>query len=267
MYPHIGVFINIIKGVNMINIVRCILPDGVHRFGMFTVSDYRDFLLIRNDLMQKSEAEQHQIINELLEELYPDFPPSWRPYIFLNVFTSSIGKSKIPIIWECPKCGKSKRALLDLQQPDLKNPSVDVAGITIEFKFPSYETNDLVSIVKNNIVRVSDDENSYLWEDISDELKLNVIDAIDVETFETIIKMMKPIYIHFRLKCDDYEKDVFYTDILDLFNLVIQPDEIFSFYQINHVLVKNQYDLNSVMSMIPIERSIALSMIEKDNKK
>ena len=38
----------------MANIIRCKLPDGVHRFKPFTVEDYRDFLLVRNDIEHRS---------------------------------------------------------------------------------------------------------------------------------------------------------------------------------------------------------------------
>ena len=168
----------------MINIVRCVLPDGVHRFKPFTVSDYRDFLLIRNDIISKDEHEQNIVMEELLEELYPNYPRSWRPYIFLVVFTSSIGKTKIPIVWTCPKCGKNNKTMLNLSLPDLNKPKVDVAGINIELNFPNEDSDDLGHLVKNNISYVRDEENEYRWEDISDEDKLSVIDAIDIKTFE-----------------------------------------------------------------------------------
>ena len=42
----------------MANIVRCELPDGVQRFKPFTVEDYRDLLLVRNDMNTKSEEDQ-----------------------------------------------------------------------------------------------------------------------------------------------------------------------------------------------------------------
>ncbi|MGZ7259794.1 T4 family baseplate hub assembly chaperone, partial [Streptococcus pyogenes] len=50
----------------MANIIRCVLPDGVHRFKPFTVADYRDFLLVRNDMQHKTYEEQKVIIKELL---------------------------------------------------------------------------------------------------------------------------------------------------------------------------------------------------------
>ena len=46
----------------MANIVRCELPDGVHRFSPFTVSDYRDFLLVRNDMNTKSPEDQENLL-------------------------------------------------------------------------------------------------------------------------------------------------------------------------------------------------------------
>jgi hypothetical protein len=45
----------------MANIIRCKLPDGIHRFKPFTVADYRDFLLVRNDMLSKEIKEQKDI--------------------------------------------------------------------------------------------------------------------------------------------------------------------------------------------------------------
>lgn len=250
----------------MANIVRCVLPDGVHRYKPFTVEDYRDFLLIRNDMTSKAPDEQKKILDETIEEYFPDIPASWRPYAFLQVFTSSIGKTKIPISYECDKCKNKKRVLFNIQQKDLINPVIEVAGIKIQFRFPENDSGDLISLVNDNIYSVTDSDSTYLWSDLSDSDKLAVIDAIDAESFEKIIKSMKPIYFELKLGCCSL-RTITYTDILDLFKLLIHPDEVFTFYQINHVLVKNNYDLSSVMKMIPVERSIALSLIEKDVKK
>lgn len=250
----------------MANIVRCVLPDGVHRFKPFSVSDYRDFLLIRNDMNTKTLDEQELILNEVIEEYFRDIPPAWRPYAFLQVFTSSIGKTKIPVSYECIECNKVKRVLFNLHQKALINPCVDVAGIKIQFKFPDNDSGDLVSLIKDNIHSVSDSDSTYLWVDLSDDDRLNVINAIDSEAFEKIIKSMKPIHFELNLGCCK-PRTIVYNNILDLFKLLIHPDEVFTFYQINHVLVKNNYDLSSVMNMIPVERNIALSLIEKDIKK
>ena len=81
----------------MANIVRCELPDGVQRFKPFTVEDYRDLLLVRNDMNTKSEEDQKQLIAELMDDYFHDHPVEYRPYIFLKVFLSSIGKTKIPV--------------------------------------------------------------------------------------------------------------------------------------------------------------------------
>lgn len=250
----------------MANIVRCVLPDGVHRFKPFTVADYRDFLLIRNDMNSKTPEEQEQSLNEIIEDYFPDIRAAWRPYVFLQVFTSSIGKTKIPVAYECPKCKAHKKTLFNIKQNDLINPVIETAGIKIHFKFPDNDTDDLVELIKDNIHSVSDSDSTYLWEDLDDEQKLSVVDAIDADSFESIVKAMKPIYFELKLNCCE-KRTIVYSSVLELFKLLIHPDEVFTFYQINHVLVKNSYDLNSVLNMIPVERNIALSLIEKDIKK
>lgn len=250
----------------MANIVRCVLPDGVHRFKPFTVADYRDFLLVRNDMNSKTPEEQEQSLNEMIEDYFPDIRASWRPYVFLRVFTSSIGKTKIPVAYECPKCQAHKKTLFNIKQDDLTNPSIELAGIKINFNFPENDSGDLVELIQDNIHSVSDSDGTYNWEDLSSEEKLSVVDAIDADSFEKIVKQMKPIYFELRMGCCD-KRTITYSSILDLFKLLIHPDEVFTFYQINHVLVKNSYTLDSVMNMLPVERNIALSLIEKDIKK
>jgi hypothetical protein len=250
----------------MANIIRCVLPDGVHRFKPFTVADYRDFLLVRNDLLNKSPDEQNQIITELLSDYFGEFPATWQPHLFLKVFTGSIGKTKIPVAFTCPECGKKKQTLFDLSVPDLKEPEIDVAGITIYFKFPERFYESKADQITENIKSIKYNNQIILWKDLTDENKLQVIDAIDIESLESIIKQMTPVRLDLKMRCCNTRSFV-YDNILDIFCLLLNPDEIFNFYQINHMLVKNQYDLKSIMSMIPIERSIALSLVEKDNKK
>lgn len=250
----------------MANIIRCVLPSGVHRFKPFTVADYRDFLLVRNDMTHKSPEEQKQAIDEMLEDYFHEFPVSLRPYIFMKVFTGSIGKTKIPVAYTCPKCDKVMQTLFDISLKDLPEPSVSVAGIDIYFKFPEKEYEDKALMICDSIEAIKYNNTRVQWDSLSVENQEKVIDAIDYETFESIYKQLVPMRFELKLKCCDLRTNI-YDDILSVFKLLINPDEIFSFYQINHTLIKSSYDLNSIMSMIPIERSIALSLIEKDNKK
>ncbi|QQG32126.1 baseplate protein [Citrobacter phage CkP1] len=250
----------------MANIIRCTLPDGVHRFKPFTVADYRDFLLVRNDLMNKSPDEQNTILNELLNEYFPDFPETWRPFIFIKVFTGSIGKTKIPIAFTCPVCEKNKQTLFNLDVGDLKSPEVSVAGLTIYFNFPSKYYSDKGVQISENIKSIKYNNDIIPWNELSEQNKLQVVDAIDLESLEKIIEQMTPFRLTLRMSCCQ-RKDIVYDDFLSIFCLLLNPDEVFSFYQINHMLVKNNYTLDSIMNMIPIERSIALSLVDKDNTK
>ena len=250
----------------MANIIRCVLPDGVHRFKPFTVADYRDFLLVRNDLVQKTPEEQNIILNELLEEYFEEFPMTWRPYIFLKVFTGSIGKTKIPIAFTCPVCEKNKQTLFSLNTKDLTEPTVEVAGITIYFNYPDKFYDDKATQVAECVKSIKYQGKIIPWNELSEENQIRVIDAIDLNALESIIKQMTPIHLELRMKCCETKK-IIYDDFLSIFNLLLNPDEVFSFYQINHMLVKNHYSLESIMQMIPVERSIALSLIEKDNTK
>lgn len=250
----------------MTNIIRCVLPDGVHRFKPFTVADYRDFLLIRNDLRTKSPEEQKQVLDEMLEDYFSEYPVVFRPYMFMKVFTGSIGKTKIPVSFVCPKCEKEKSTLFDLSQADLKKPEFEIAGIKIFFKFPEREYEDKAEMIYDCIHEIEHNGNLYKWSSLDKEDQLQVIDAIDFSTFEQIYTQLTPMRFTLRMKCCELRTNI-YDDILSVFKLLLNPDEVFSFYQINHTLVKSHYDLDSIMKMIPVERSIALSLIEKDNKK
>lgn len=250
----------------MANIVRCIMPDGVHRFKPFTVSDYRDFLLVRNDMNNKSPQEQKELVDELLADYFYEYPSSWRPYLFVKLFTASIGKTKIPVAFECSKCNKKKQVLFNLHQEPLVNPFIEVAGVKIEFNFPDELVEDKTQMILDNIKSVSDDQGTYQWDSLDESQQLSVVDAIDFESLESLLKQMNPINFSVKFGCCT-KHVVEYTNIIDIFKLLLNPDEVFAFYQINHMLVKNQYDLDSIMNMIPIERNIALSLVEKDLKK
>lgn len=251
----------------MANIIRCTLPDGIHRYKPFTVSDYRDFLLIRNDMINKTMDEQEEIVNELASDYFGDLPKSWQQYVFLNVYTGSIGKTKIPIVFECPKCGKTHKRIFNIEQKPLLNPELELnESIKLKFKFPDETVDDLSKLVLNNIDSVIYYETEYKWGDLDDETKNNIVSLIDLEAFEKMIKQLKPIHFSLKLKCCDVEKSIVYDDLHSIFGLLINPDEVFSFYEINHILVKNNYSLEAIMKMIPVERSIALSLIEKDKK-
>lgn len=250
----------------MANIIRCKLPSGPHRFKPFKVSDYRDLLLVRNDMEDKSEQEQKEILDGVMLEYFGEYPESWRPYIFLKVLTSSIGKDKIPVVFTCPTCGKQHKIPFNLEQGDLVDPMIETAGLKIKFNFPDDPNIEPIDLIKTHIKSVADDQNQYNWENLTPESKLQVIEAIDLESLKELTKQLTPINCKLRMRCCE-DKLAEYTDIVDVFNIVVNPDEVFIFYQINHLLVKSNYDNDSIMNMIPIERTIALSLIEKDNKK
>ncbi len=251
----------------MANIIRCKLPDGLHRFSPFLVKDYRDFLLIRNDMETKDEDEQADIVNELAEEYFPSFPKTWQQYIFLNVFTGSIGKTKIPIVFKCPICGKSQKRLFNISQPPLKAPEIKLSdSVTLRFKFPEIDQKSFEQLILDNIETVVHENEEYAWETLDQSTKDSIIDLIDINKFETIVKSLKPIHFELTVKCCDTQKLV-YDNLFSIFKLLINPDEVFPFYEINSILIKNGYDQRAIMEMLPAERSIALSLIEKDSKK
>lgn len=251
----------------MANIVRCELPNGVHRFKPFTVEDYRDFLLVRNDMTNRTDEEQKQLVNELANDYFYDYPKSWQQYIFLKVFTSSIGKTKIPVNYECPICGKKTKRIFNLEQTPLVNPTIEINEFTkLYFDFPDEIETNPTKLFLDNIKIVEHENTKYKWDDLTDETKESIVEAIDFVQFENLIKNLSPINFSMKMKCCDKESNLIYNDLHSIFSFLLNPDEVFSFYETNNVLVKNNYDLNSIMKMIPIERGIALKLIEKEMK-
>ena len=134
----------------MANIVRCKLPSGTHRFKPFTVADYRDLLIIANE-MRDNPDEADSIVNGMLEDYFGDYPESWRHFIFIKVFTTSIGKSIMPVTFTCPKCKKTRKTALNLNLDSLKIPEINTAGVKIKFKFPDKVVESISDYVRHNI--------------------------------------------------------------------------------------------------------------------
>lgn len=245
------------------NIIRVKLPEGVQRFKPFTVKDYRDFLLVSTE-MKMNPDEAQQILDELLEEIYPDVDPAYREYVFLNVLTSSTGKTKIPLCFECPTCKKEKRFMLNLQVEALKPIVLKTAGLEIKFKYIK-PSSDYAKTFLDAIESVSDGYNTYGWNELPEDVKDQVIDSISFDEFENIVKQMYTIKIEQTIRCCD-SHELKYIGLLPIYKLLLNPDEIFLFYRINHLLNKADYSIGDIMNMLPAERGFALALVEKDVK-
>lgn len=245
------------------NIIRVKLPEGAKRFKAFTVQDYRDFLLMSTE-MKSCPDEARDILDELLDELYPDVDPVYREYVFLNVFTSSIGKTKIPLVFTCPTCGKEKRMFLNLSQQALTKITLETSGLTISFRYVR-PSDDYAKTFLNAIHSVSDGDTVCMWDELDQETKDQIIDTISFEDFERVIKQMRTIKVEQRVKCCETHT-ISYDSLLNLFTLLLNPDELFTFYRINHVLAKSNYRITDLMSMLPVERNIAMTLVDKDLK-
>lgn len=248
----------------MSKIIRCNLPDGVKRFKPFTVRDYRDLLLMRNDMEKNPIYIQEEILNELLDMYFPGEPINYQIYIFCVVFLSSIGKTKLPLIAECPKCKTPTTFMVNFAHKGLSHPTIKTSGLTIKIRFPKIPIKDIPEYIVNNIMTVADSEKEYNWDSMSKEEKNVVIDCIGKNELEEIVNKLNVLNYDISYYHCGEKHGFIASDILTIFKMFIHPDEVFSFYQINHRLVQFHYDLNSIMDMLPIERTVALSLIEKD---
>lgn len=257
----------------MVNIIRCVLPSGVKRFSPFTVADYRDFLLLRNHMMTLPEEEHQTIIDELLEDMFLELPKAHREYAFLKVFSGSMGTTKINLSYTCPICGHVHPKILNIAQEDFVEPSITLGNVTLKFSIPEEFIEDTVEMVISNIKEVIIQNKTYKWLDLSEEHREQIISAIDLDTVDKIVARLRPVNFSVNFHCKQTEeckqktkRKVVYDNVLSVFKLLINPEEIFSFYDINHTLNNSGYEYNSVMGMSPAERSMILSFIERDKR-
>lgn len=247
------------------NIIRVKLPEKTIRLKPFTMKDYMDLLLIRKEVEEASADEAKQILDEMLEELYPDYDKEYRAYIFITVFAISVGKEILPLTYRCPKCKKNKKFPFKIALNKLEYPVLETAGIKIKFKFTEYVTNDIYELFEHCILSISDENNTYKWSELSDSTKEQVLSVITLEDFESIIKKIYPTYIEVNLSCCD-EKTLVYTKFLDIFKLLVSDEELIMTYRINHIITQYKYPLSEIMKMTPMERTITLALIEADIK-
>lgn len=245
------------------NIIRIKLPSGTHRFKPITVSEYRDLLLIRNEMRSKP-LEKSEIFSDLLEEMFPDYTPFEREHIFLIVFSGSLGKSLVDATFTCPHCKSMHNLRLKLTQEPLKTPELQVNNITFKFRMPR-KSGSPDELFYETVDRIYDGRNEYTWDELGDDERSQLVDMISYEEFVELSKSFNPILVNQKIRCcKDY--DINFTNMLDLFEVLVNPDEIFNFYKINRALVRHDYSLADIMNMLPVERSIVLSLVEKELK-
>lgn len=245
------------------NIIRIKLPRGTRRFKPITVSEYRDLLLIRNEMRSKPE-EKTEIFSELLEEMFPEYTPFEREHIFLVVYSGSLGKSLVDATFTCPICKSTHNMRLKLTQDPLKTPELTVNNITFKFRMPD-STGSPDELFNNTIDRIYDGQAEYYWDELDEEQHEQLIDLISFDEFTELSKAFKPISVNQKISCcKDY--DISFDNMIDLFEVLVNPEEIFNFYKINRALVRHDYSLTDIMGMLPIERSIVLSLVEKELK-
>lgn len=251
-------------------LIRCELPDYVYHCNHFKVKDYRDFILIRNDIETHPVDKRIEILDEMLGDLFPDVEAKFRSYVFINAFTSSIGKTKIPLTYTCPDCGTEHNHTLNLETPKLEYPSIQVQNLTLHFDFPEKDSLDLASMFLSCIRYIEQNGKRYEWAALTGDQQSTIINAISIKDLENIIKKLNTLRFVFPMKCKNekcgYNKEVVYNSFLAIFSLIINPDEIFTFYPTNHSMVHNNYTYTEIMEMMPVERSIILSLIEKEKK-
>lgn len=257
----------------MLKPIRIKLPDDmVYRTKPFTVKTFRDLLLIRHQLV--GDIDSALAVEETLNDLFPDAPEKYRPYIFLMVYCESRGIDELQLNLPCKHCDKKSIVSVKLRPEPLKSPELKLNDqITLKYKFidPSdIEDLDFIEIINKSLVSVVIGQEEFDWNlDFSEEDKDLMIDSIDINAYQKYVEGLSTIpkiYID-SLKCcepaiEDGLIEVPLQTVLDLFLFVLNPEEINLYYRSNRVMVNSGYSMIDIENMVPMEKTITLKLIE-----
>lgn len=241
----------------MIDVIRVKLPSGTKRFPMFTVRDQLSFLLTSADMEGKTLTEQQEMLDEILDILYPGLSRTEQENIFVKVYCVSFGKSVIKIRIK----GKNgdNEAFMHITDYVLKNEySVD-ESITLGFNFPKdrkISENTFLECIKY----VKQDDNRYEWNALDEQTKNDILDLVSIDDMENIITML-------RKSCHVVVRDYEFSDLLALYKILFNKTELNEFFKTNYLLNKNDVHIEPIMNSSPMERSIYVALLAEDLKK
>lgn len=242
----------------MIDVIRVKLPDQVKRFPMLTVDDHLRLLMTSADMEGKSLTEQHEIMDEILDILYPSYSKTEQEYIFVKVYCASFGKNAVKI---SIKNGESYReTFMHITDFELQNEYVIDEQITLGFTFPKRRIADetlfleCISYILHNGTR-------YDWNVLDDDTRDRICDLVDMQDIENIVKMLTR-------SCDvRIKEDTIASTLLSLFKILFTKNEVTDFFKTNYLLNKHRIDLSAMAKVSPMERSIYVSMLAEDLKR
>lgn len=242
----------------MIDVIRVELPTGIKRFKMFTVSEQLRFLLTSSDMEKKTEQEQQTILDEVLDILYPGYSRTEQEYIFVKVYIASFGKDVIRI--KVKSKSKEQETFMIITNFILRNEYKIDDDLTLGFTFPkTRETNDDMFIECISYIKFKDKK--YPWNELSEETKNRVVDSVDFTA-------LKEIYTMLRKSCSvEIKKNEFADTLLPLFRILFSKTEIEDFFRTNFYLNKNGLNIDTMMNISPMERTVYVALLADDLKR
>lgn len=241
----------------MIDVIRVNLPGGVKRFPMFTVRDQLSFLLTSADMEGKPPSEKLKILDEILDILYPGYSKTEQEFIFTKVYCASFGKNAIKVYMKS-KNGVSE-TFMHITDYQLQNEYKLSDQITVGFRFP--KTRDIDS---DDFIHCLDyvlyNSEKYDWSILDERTKSGIIDMIEISDIENIINML-------RKSCHIKVKDTEFSNLLALFTVLFNKNDLNEFFKTNYLLNKNNIHIEPIMDASPMERSIYIALLAEDLKK
>lgn len=241
----------------MFDIIRVTLPSGIKRFPMFTVKDQFKLMLTRIDMEGRPLKEQQEILDEVLDLLYPGYSKTEQEYIFSRVYCASFGKNVIKI--SIGGKGGHTESFMVINDITLKNEYKLNDDITLGFDFPRTR-NITEELFLECISYVMYKEKRYEWTSLIDETKENILDIVELEDIEKIVIMLtKSIDVTVRGKS--------FSGMLTLFKILFSRGDLDEFVKTNYLLNKNGLNLEPIMNSSPMERQIYTALLAEDLKK
>ncbi|UIW12578.1 MAG: baseplate [Enterobacter phage ENC19] len=241
----------------MIDIIRVKLPGGVKRFPMFTVRDQLSFLLTSADMEGKTLTEQQEMLDEILDIMYPGYSRTEQENIFTKVYCVSFGKNAIKIRIK-GSSGQSE-AFMHVTDYVLQNEYALDDSLTLGFKFPKHRNNS-EQLFLECIQYVKQDGERYEWNALDEDTKNAILDLVSIEDMENIVKLL-------RKSCHVTVRDIEFSDLLTLYKILFNKSELNEFFKTNYLLNKNTVQIEPIMNGSPMERSIYVALLAEDLKR
>lgn len=221
---------------------------------MFTVRDQLSFLLTSADMEGKGIKEQQEMLDEILDVLYPGYTRTEQENIFVKVYCVSFGKSAIKIRIKGGS-GQSE-AFMHVHDYVLKNEYQVSDEITLGFTFPrNREISE--NIFLECIQYVKQDGDRYEWNALDEETKNAILDLVAIDDMESIVKLL-------RKSCHVSVRDIEFSDLLTLYKILFNKSELNEFFKTNYLLNKNDVHIEPIMNSSPMERSIYVALLAED---